>query len=421
MKKLFYFISMALLLSSCIEQSKTEEPSARWNGYFHFLKSGEVMHTLWAGKHINIGTVTYGIDEDANFYACYDCSGSGWTISETHLYAGTLSQMPLNKPGRPKIGNFPCLGVHHPRVSTFTYRIPLTQLPPSSNPGFVVAAHCVAHSPYGQNETAWAEGDYTFSDKGWGWYDTYYYDPQDDETNVLYGTVYRLDSLVVYHLDINSGASAIIMTEFVGEVTGTYDGAAYDDASGLFFFANYATGALWANFLNDDEPSFCTGTLSGISASGTFHDGAYYYVEEGSNSIRRVDFNGSWYITGETILDTVPSSVTVFDVAMDPAGDYLYLTGSVSGGASQLFVWEAATGQFYQSSLGIGDDVQIAFGNDGELYAITPLDSSGGSGIYTISLEGETISEIDAEAIVIADDPFSDLTKGPGWQPSYLK
>jgi hypothetical protein len=280
----------------------------------------------------------------------------------------------------------------------------------------VVAAHCVAHSPYGQTETAWAEGDYTFSDKGWGWYDTYFYTPPAEENNILYGTVYTLDSLIIYHIDINTGASQVILTEFVGNTAGTYDGAAYDNESGLIFFTNYQTNQLWANDLNGEEPSFCTGTLSGTSASGTFYDGAYYYINEDLNTINQVLFDDLWQIISEITLDTIPGLITITDIAMDPTGNFLYMTGTVNGNDSELIAWEPETGAFYTLSLDISGEMQIAFGNDGNLYGIAPLFSDDdGSGIYVIHLDEDTLMEIEAEAIVLIDDPFTDLTRGPTW------
>ncbi len=74
MKKAILFLSGILLLASCSQKNNIESPADRWNGYEKFLKAGEVTYDLFAGKNILVGTVTYGITEDANFYATYDCS-----------------------------------------------------------------------------------------------------------------------------------------------------------------------------------------------------------------------------------------------------------------------------------------------------------------------------------------------------------
>jgi len=131
MKNNFAFLLFILMMCSCIKQDKSVEPSSNWNGYFKYLKRGEVIHTLWAGRNIDVGTVTYGIDDNANFYVTYDCSSSGWLISESHMFAGDKKDMPLNKPGNPKVGRFPYSANHSPWVSTYTYSVALTDLPPA--------------------------------------------------------------------------------------------------------------------------------------------------------------------------------------------------------------------------------------------------------------------------------------------------
>jgi hypothetical protein len=403
-----------LLLASCARQSSLEEPSASWNGYFHYLKSGESMHTLWAGQNINIGTVTYGIDENANFYVTYDCGVSGWQISETHLYAGDRAQMPLNKPGSPKIGLFPHSGVHQPRVTEYTYRVPLSELPPCAAPGFVVAAHCVAHSPWGQTESAWAEGDHTFSDKGWGWYDTYYYDPPVTPFGIIYGTTLTVDSLILYHIDLSSGIANVILREFVGNENGTFNGAAYDNEDERLFFSNTTSRQLWFNDLASESPSVCSGLLGGVASNGTFRDGSYYYADMLSQTLRRVDFTTAGAISCETVLDTVPGNVTIGDMAMSPDGSVLYMTGAMSGGGCELISWNTLSGQFYAHSLDLDAELQIAFGSDGALYAVAPYPLQGMSSVvYIIDLETDSLTELPGQGDIIIADPFSDLTGGP--------
>jgi hypothetical protein len=413
MKKISFLLLMMLSVA-CARQSGIEEPSAIWNGYFHYLKSGESTHTLWAGKNINIGTVIYGIDDNANFYVTYDCGSSGWQISETHMYAGDRALMPLNKPGRPKIGLFPHSGVHQPRVTTYTYRVPLTDLPPCAAPGFIVAAHCVAHSPWGQTETAWAEGDFTFSDKGWGWYDTYYYDPPVTPFGIIYGTTLTVDSLILYHIDLSSGMASVILREFVGNTGGNYNGAAYDSECERLFFSNTLNRQLWYNDLASESPSVCAGLLDGIASNGTFRDGSYYYADLLTHTLRRVDISPSGAILCEAVLDTIPGNISIDDMAMSPDGSVLYMTGSMSGGGCELISWTTFSSQFFIHSLGIDAEVQIAFGSDGLLYAVAPYPLQGNStAVYTIDLETDSLTELPGPGDIIIEDPFSDLTQGP--------
>jgi hypothetical protein len=414
MKKIYYLLLAIVVLASCTKQAADDQLIAdKWNGYQKYLKSGEQYHTIWAGKYINVGTATYGIDENANFYVTYDCSASGWTISETHNFTGDKVLMPRNKPGSSKIGKFPNSGYHNPRVSTFTYRVPLISLPPCAEPGFVVASHCVVRSPSGQVETAWAEGDYTFTDKDWGWYDIYYYNQPPNRFTILYATSFTSDTLKLFHLDVTNGKTDLILNEFVGTDAGCVDAAAYDEESGMFFFANYNSGELWGNYLKDTDPSFISGDLIGKAASGTFYEGEYYYVNEEANTINKVSFNSSWMISAEVILDTIPSTVVINDMAMKPDGSTLYMIGEVNGGGRELISWDVTTETFYTMSISINSGAQIAYGSDGVLYAIAPIVPGGShSLIYTLNPNSGTLTEIEDDVIII-DDPFSDISSGP--------
>ena len=414
MKKPGMIFAVALVIASCGKQGVIEDlATARWNGYGKYFKSGEQVHTLWAGQNIDVGTVTYGIDDNANFYATYDCSASGWLISETHMFAGDKAGMPLNKPGAPKIGLFPYSGNHDPWISNYTYTVPLTQLPPCESPGFVVAAHCIVHSPYGQTETAWAEGDFTFSDKGWGWYDDYYYSPSTGSV-IIYGTLVTEDSLRLYHFDVINNVGDLMFKEFVGNSSGTYDGAAYDPGSGLFFFTNYNTGELWINQLQGEGPSVSAGFLSGTSASGTYYNEAYYYVNEDQNTINKITFTTNWIISAEMILDTIPGILIVNDIAMSPSGDFLYIMGQLNNGGTELLSWDMTSHTFYTMSISINDGAQITFGSDGELYAIAPaIEGSGISLVYSLDTSNGILEEITGGAGISIVDPFSDLATGP--------
>jgi len=414
MKNVTIYLVALLLTTSCSKQNTSDDQADKWNGYSKYLKMGEVIHPLLAGRNINVGTVTYGIDNNANFYVTYDCSNSGWTMSESHMFAGDKKNMPLNKPGHPKTGLFPNSGFHNPRVSAYTYRVPLSLLPPAEEPGFVVASHCVVRSPSGQTETAWAEGDFTFTDKCWGWYDVFYYNQTENQYTILYGTTYSQDSLMLYHLNMTTGAVTLVLEEYVGNVSGVYDGTAYDADSSMFFFVNYNTGELFLNRMNDTMPSFSAGILNGTAASGTYYNGAFYYVNADVNTINMVTFTSSWQIASETQLDAIPGNITVNDIAMSPAGDYLYIIGEISGGGTELIEWSIAADTYYALALNMNDGSQIAFGSDGNLYAVAPLDEGGdSSSSYIIEVETGILTEVEEGQIIIIDDGFSDLSNGP--------
>jgi hypothetical protein len=329
------------------------------------------------------------------------------------MFAGDKLDMPLNKPGHPKIGHFPNSGCHSPRVSTYTYYVPLTSLPPCEEPGFVVAAHCCVYSPSNKQESAWAWGQYKFTDKGWGWYNVYFYNQPPNEFTILYGTAYTDDSLKLYHIDVTNGTQNVILAEYVGNNSGTYDGAAYDVATGMFFFANYTSGELFANNLNDIEPSYSIGLLMGTAASGTFYNDSYYYVNSVSNTINKVNFDENWMIDSELVLDTIPSAISVNDITMSPDGETIYILGEVNDGGKELISWDVSDGSFYSMAITINSGAQLTYGSDGVLYAIAPITEGGSYSLtYTLDPSSGTLTPIEDDIIII-DDPFSDLSMGP--------
>jgi hypothetical protein len=416
MKKFLILVVIIITATCCVKHADREEQDDRWNGYARYLKMGEQVHTLWAGKNLNVGTVTYGIDENANFYVTYDCSSTEWSILETHLFAGDKKALPLNRCSQPRVNRFPFHKYHHPKVETYTYRIPLSSLPPAEEPGFAVAAECVVYRSAkcdNREKVAWAEGDFKFTDKGCGWYDVFYFNQIENEYVILYGLSYANDSLRLYHLDITNNSVELTFTEYVGNTPGDYNAAAYDSETGVLFFARVNDGELWANRLDDADSSFYSGPLTGDVLSATYYNGEYYYVDALTNTIHGVTFNQDWNINADIVLDTIPGSVVVNDIAMDPTGLNLYMIGDIHNGQTELLSWNIANETFYSLPVAINAGAQIAFGSDGLLYAIAPLFDGGDENlVYVIDIESQTLTPIEDEIISI-DDPFSDMASGP--------
>ena len=98
-------------------------------------------------------------------------------------------------------------------VTTYTIRVPLTSLPPAEYPGSVVASHCVVYNPQkcdGTTKNCWADGDFAFTDKDWGWYDIFYFNQPPNRYTILYGTAYTTDTLKLYRLDVTNGTTTLI-------------------------------------------------------------------------------------------------------------------------------------------------------------------------------------------------------------------
>ena len=214
-------------------------------------------------------------------------------------------------------------------------------------------------------------------------------------------------------MNITTGANTLIYTEYVGNTGGTYDGSAYDNESENYFFANYDTQDLMYISLTDEGSSEVAGTLEGVAASATFFDGSYYYVDQTANTIKEVTFNEEFLIETETPLSSIPGSVIITDIAMEPSGATLYIIGNVDDGTTELIVWEVATDTYATVALSVDQNTSIAYSPDGNLYAVTSADDSGsGFSIYTIDPNTGVFEAIDSEESDI-EDPLSDITRGP--------
>lgn len=412
MKKILYFLMVLLVMAACEKKSSVEEQQAdKWNGYDKYLKCGEKTQNLRDNQKNIIGTVKSGFDNNANFYVKYECN-NGFTLTKTESFAGSKKDMPQSKPNDPKEDHFCNKQDHDGNTNCTTHYTPCQHLPPAGDPGFTYAAHCRFRDQNGFEHEGWADCCKKFHDKGCGSYDDDYNDTTNQFTT-LYGTSYSNDSLLVYRLDITNSTTTLIMQEYVGNTAGRYDGAAFDLTSGMFFFANYDTKELWVNNLKDDSPSFSAGVLDGTAASGTFSENAYYYINEDLNTISKVTFTSSWAIAAEAILDTIPSSIVVYDIAMNPDGDVLYILGEVNGGSKELISWDMATETFYSMSIAIASGAQIAFGSDGVLYAIAPIVEGGTHSLtYIVDTSTGNLTPIEDDVIII-EDPFSDIATGP--------
>lgn len=143
---------------------------------------GEIIEIkLLAGQNIVAGNVTIANDAN-NLYVTYNTS-NGWFINKTHLYVGACNLIPLTPTGNPKIGLFPYKTIHSPAVTSFTYTIPLANLPEC----VCILTHAEVFKNNGgsiQTETAWGQGEQL---AGNSWAMKYYYCIQDCDCDIVPG------------------------------------------------------------------------------------------------------------------------------------------------------------------------------------------------------------------------------------------
>jgi len=139
-------------------------------------------YTLFAGQDIDAGTVTIEIiGEDLVLtYQTNNC----WSLGTTHLYAGTLEDVPVNGAGNPRHGQFPYIQEAEDDQLTdmVVYTIPLSEIEltegdddSGSDACVYVAAHaelyksCSDETAEGDDEeTGYGEWDIEFEGNRWG-------------------------------------------------------------------------------------------------------------------------------------------------------------------------------------------------------------------------------------------------------------
>ncbi len=126
--------------------------------------------TLFAGQHIDVGTITISNNE-SNLFVTYDVTGN-WRLQETHLYVGSVEDIPLNGGENPKIGHFPYHDTGNLGQS-YTFTVPL-----NFEDCFVIVAHAVVEKKENGKTTAsetafgFAKNN-VFGGSRWGWYIDY--------------------------------------------------------------------------------------------------------------------------------------------------------------------------------------------------------------------------------------------------------
>lgn len=134
---------------------------------------GESFETSFmAGQHFEAGIVSVSNTEDKLYVSV--SMNSDWVISQTQLYVGNSTLVPVNKKGNPQVGLFPVKDEFSPYASVVTYEFNLDDF----DDCFMVAFHANVHrldasGNIVQSETAWAKGKQFIASGSWASYFTY--------------------------------------------------------------------------------------------------------------------------------------------------------------------------------------------------------------------------------------------------------
>jgi hypothetical protein len=150
------------------------DPACEDDQPFVAAEGGVQVQTLWAGQHIDAGTVSVDV-AGSDLVVTYD-TANGWSLDEVHLWVGDdRADMPQNRRGSPKIGRFPYADENLGGLTSYSFSVPLGSLGIScpadlSDREIYIAAHAVVSNASGGSETAWGDGT-RFAPRGmWGMY-----------------------------------------------------------------------------------------------------------------------------------------------------------------------------------------------------------------------------------------------------------
>jgi len=216
---------------------------------------------LLAGQHMDVGEVQVWND-GTDLYVRYLVDDPEWCLTETHLQvADSLDGIPQKK-GNPIPGQFDYKGEHE-CVMEVMYQIPLDAAWECDDELYV-AAHAVV----------------------------------DNRSCELEAIVYGVErgSGDLYQVDV-VGATATLIADITDPAPGNVNspnGLAYDAGNGRLYFSAYEdenATEVDLYFWDGGPAAVLAGTVPGIVAGATFHNGAYWYVKNATDDLYKVTFN----------------------------------------------------------------------------------------------------------------------------------
>ncbi|CAK8724001.1 hypothetical protein KKHLCK_13520 [Candidatus Electrothrix laxa] len=134
---------------------------------------GSECQPLIAGQYIEAGEVCVEV-QGTTLAVTYNMFGD-WELLEAHLWSGVeLVDMPANKKGNPKIGNFPFVTGDITGATTFTFNVSLEETFGEAEPcdlTGLLAGHAAVRRDNGdggfQTETGWIDGQQIIDKGSW--------------------------------------------------------------------------------------------------------------------------------------------------------------------------------------------------------------------------------------------------------------
>jgi hypothetical protein len=365
------------------------------------VDGGEFSTPLYAGQDQPVGDV-FVTNDGTNIYVKYllndDAKDEGWVLRELHLAVESEIEVIPNKGGNPAPGQFEYKIYFDYDDTTTEYKFAI----PISDIGTEIRSVCLAAHAVVEKVTI------------------------DDSSVILYATENNhpvlnqtLMDANIYSINILGDTNIVTSTPTaIKSSTDNFNGNAYDDISGRFYFSDYAKlgvspSHLYFNYLNGLQQD--AGMLGGAASGGTIYEGDYYYITERTDDLRKVEFDTDGTISSDTIIKHIfnnNGTVLAFgdiDIRVESGKKVIYGCGTKIPEYDPVFFkmnidgtgyTQIKTGELY----GAGG-AQISFGSDGILYGVnarSPYE------LFTIN----TVTGV-TTFIKNLDKSFSDLASGP--------
>lgn len=239
-------------------------------------------------------------------------------------------------------------------------------------------------------------------------------------TSMIYGVEYKSPESqrgTLYEIFVDKENATVTYFELYGSSKTALNALAFDRKNKLIYYAD-GNGNLWFYDFATGEGDNSAGKLFNANTkiyNAAFGLGYYWFVKENSDDLYKVSFkeNGTIeevILAHEHFTGDDDKRFGFGDIAMDMRGGIIYGSSAGPGSANaEFFTYDVSTGKYTKIS-NAAQNLQLAFGADGELYGTVTRDFNW----YTVDGSNGTI-----DWFYKSDKMFGDLASNyqNNWNP----
>ncbi len=223
----------------------------------------------------------------------------------------------------------------------------------------------------------------------------------------------------VYEIDTETGfATALTETEEVGS-SFSPNGNAWDATSQRFYYTTIpASGFSNLYFLTlSSSETVLSGQLLGRAPDAAFYDDAFYYIDSGTDNLRRVSIDAEGQIIQDSHIKNLVGGTYGWgfgDIEISDDGLLIVMGGQTDSSNNELFLYDLIADDIV-SKFTVDRALQISFGSDGVLYGVSTnnklysIDLTSGLNTEIVDVTGNYYNITD-----LARSPYSSAVPLPG-------